>query len=80
MPQVHGSGIKTRAARLRAAGQAQVDKHLEAQIGQTHQVLMEPPRMGRTAQFAEVAFSSDQPEGQIVSAHITGHANGQLIA
>lgn len=79
MPQVHGKAIKARAARLRAAGDARVVDHLEAQVGLTHAVLMENPRMGRTAQFAEVVFASDQPEGQIVTARITGQDGAQLF-
>jgi threonylcarbamoyladenosine tRNA methylthiotransferase MtaB len=80
MPQVHGAAIKERAARLREAGEAQVEKHLRAQHGTTRKVLMENPRMGRTEQFTEVAFASDQAEGRIVTATITGHAGGQLTA
>ncbi|MEY1557799.1 tRNA (N(6)-L-threonylcarbamoyladenosine(37)-C(2))-methylthiotransferase MtaB [Yoonia sp. R2331] len=80
MPAVDGAVIKARAARLRAAGQAAVERHLAAQVGQTHAVLMENPRMGRTPQFAEVHFASDQPESQIVSARITGAADGKLVA
>lgn len=80
MPSVAGADIKARAARLRAAGAAQVDRHLGAQIGKTHRVLMESPRMGRTEQFTEVAFDTDQPEGQIVTALIAGRSGTQLIA
>ena len=80
MPQVNGTAIKDRAARLRLAGRAAVDRHLGAQIGRTHQVLMENPRMGRTEHFAEVAFGHDQPEGQIVTAEIIGSDGQQLIA
>ncbi|MGR3363412.1 MAG: MiaB/RimO family radical SAM methylthiotransferase, partial [Maritimibacter harenae] len=81
IPQkVNGAVIKDRAARLRAAGEAAVARHLDAQQGVTHTVLMENPRMGRTEHFAEVTFGSDQPEGQIVTARIAGQANGQLVA
>ena len=80
MPAVAGATIKDRAARLRNAGDAKVCEHLAAQIGQTHQVLMESPRMGRTAQFAEVTFETDQPEGQIVTAMITDQSGNQLRA
>ena len=80
MPQVNGAAIKTRAAALRAAGDAQVLAHLAAQQGQTHDVLMESARMGRTAQFAEVIFDSDQPESQIVRTQITGQSGTQLTA
>jgi len=80
MPQVDGASIRQRAALLRAAGEARVAVHLAAQVGRAHAVLMESPRMGRTAQFTEVRFNTDQPEGQIVRALIRGHAAGQLLA
>ncbi|GKY86588.1 tRNA (N(6)-L-threonylcarbamoyladenosine(37)-C(2))-methylthiotransferase MtaB [Sinisalibacter aestuarii] len=80
MPQVHGRAIRERAGRLRAAGEARVIRHLDQQIGKRHPVLMESPRMGRTAQFAEVVFASDQPEGQIVEALISGRDVAQLRA
>jgi threonylcarbamoyladenosine tRNA methylthiotransferase MtaB len=78
--QVNGNLIKDRAARLRAAGAARVRAHLTEQVGRTHKVLLENPRMGRTEQFTEVTFASDQPEGQIVTARITGHSTTQLSA
>jgi len=80
MPQVNGKAVKARAARLRAAGEQQVAQHLQAQVGRAHQILLENPRMGRTEQFTEVTFDTDQPEGQIVSASITGVAGHQLTA
>ncbi len=80
MPQVPGTAIRARAARLRAAGEAAVRRHLAGQQGRDHPVLMESLRMGRTEQFAEVLFDTDQPEGQIVEARITGLAGTQLLA
>jgi threonylcarbamoyladenosine tRNA methylthiotransferase MtaB len=80
MPAVQGGTIKDRAARLRAAGNAQVSAHLAQQVGQSHNVLMENPRMGRTEQFTEVHFETDQPESQIVQAVITGHTATHLVA
>jgi len=80
MPQVDGNAVKERAARLRAAGEARVARHLAAQQGKTHRILMESPRMGRTEQFTEVDFAAERPEGQIVTATITGHAGGRLQA
>ena len=76
--QVSGPTIKSRAAQLRAAGDAQVAKHLAAQIGKTHSILMENPHMGRTEQFTEVHFLTPQVEGNIVKATITGQAANQL--
>ena len=80
MPQVNGKLIKSRAAALRAAGERQVQKHLTAQIGKAHNILMENPNMGRTSQFAEVVFNTPQAEGAIVSARITGQDKNHLIA
>ncbi len=80
MPAVNGTAIKDRAARLRAAGDAQVARHLAAQIGTTHHILMENPRMGRTEQFTEVTFDTDQMESTIVAARITSVLNQQLTA
>ncbi|MDK3075026.1 tRNA (N(6)-L-threonylcarbamoyladenosine(37)-C(2))-methylthiotransferase MtaB [Sedimentitalea sp. JM2-8] len=78
--QVNGKTIKSRAARLRAAGDAQVARHLADQIGRTHSVLMESPRMGRTEQFTEVRFDAPRPEGEIVTARITGQTATALTA
>jgi threonylcarbamoyladenosine tRNA methylthiotransferase MtaB len=80
MPQVNGKAIKIRAAALREAGETQVQHHLQAQVGKTHQILMENPNMGRTEQFTEVSFAAPQAEGQIVSATILRAHNKQLIA
>ena len=80
MPAVNGADIKSRAARLRAAGDAAVSRHLSGQIGKTHRILMESPRMGRTEQFTEVTFDTDQPESRIITAKITGQTDSQLTA
>jgi threonylcarbamoyladenosine tRNA methylthiotransferase MtaB len=80
MPQVDGRAIKDRAARLRAAGAAQVTRHLAAQVGRGHKVLMESPQMGRTEQFTEVQFAAPRAEGQIVQAEITGATDTHLVA
>jgi threonylcarbamoyladenosine tRNA methylthiotransferase MtaB len=80
MPQVPGPEIKARAARLRAAGDQALSRHLVAQVGQTHRVLTEGPRLGRTEQFTEVAFAADQPEGTILLATITAQDGVRLLA
>ena len=80
MPQVNGTLIKQRAARLRDAGKAQVTAHLSAQIGTSHKILMENSNMGRTEQFCEVHFDTPQSEGSIVIATINGKTDNQLLA
>ena len=78
--KVDGNTIKARAARLRAAGEAAVSRHLAAQQGVTHRILMENPTMGRTEQFTEVDLSTPQAEGAIVTATITGQHGQRLVA
>ncbi|NNE51788.1 MAG: tRNA (N(6)-L-threonylcarbamoyladenosine(37)-C(2))-methylthiotransferase MtaB [Sulfitobacter sp.] len=80
MPVVDGRAIKDRARLLRAAGEAQVDRHLAAQVGRTHAILMESPTMGRTEQFTEVTFDAPRTEGAIVRARITGRSATRLAA
>ncbi|MEM1267477.1 MAG: tRNA (N(6)-L-threonylcarbamoyladenosine(37)-C(2))-methylthiotransferase MtaB [Pseudomonadota bacterium] len=80
MPQVEGRVVKARAARLRRLGVERVRLHLEQQIGRDHEVLMEAPRMGRTRQFAEVAFDSDQPVGRTIRARVAAHDGTRLLA
>ncbi|MGR3479398.1 tRNA (N(6)-L-threonylcarbamoyladenosine(37)-C(2))-methylthiotransferase MtaB [Salipiger marinus] len=78
--RVDGRVIKERAARLRAAGEAAVQRHLAAQQGVTHRILMEAPDMGRTEQFTEVTLCAPQTEGAIITATITGHDGARLTA
>ena len=80
MPQVDGTAIKARAARLRAAGRLAVSTHLAAQIGKSHPVLMESETMGRTPQFAEVRFDTPKPVGQVVQAEISAAHDDHLVA
>jgi threonylcarbamoyladenosine tRNA methylthiotransferase MtaB len=80
MPAVPGPIIKDRAARLRAAGDIQVQYHLSRQVGEVHKLLMESPDMGRTEQFAEVRVSSTQDTGTIVPLRITGTTGTVLTA
>ena len=80
MPQLPGPLIRDRAATLRAAGDAALARHLIAQTGQTHRILTESPRMGRTEQFTEVRFAADQPEGAIITATIAAQEAGTLQA
>ncbi|WP_347311869.1 tRNA (N(6)-L-threonylcarbamoyladenosine(37)-C(2))-methylthiotransferase MtaB [Defluviimonas sp. SAOS-178_SWC] len=78
MPQVRGPAIRERAARLRAEGDAALTRHLSAELGKAHRILTESAHMGRTEQFMEVAFATDQPVGAIVTARIAG-ADGRML-
>jgi threonylcarbamoyladenosine tRNA methylthiotransferase MtaB len=79
MPQVRGPEIKERAARLRGLGDAALGRHLTGQVGRTHRVLTEGPRLGRTEQFTEVSFETDQPEGTVREVVIRGQDGARLL-
>ena len=80
MPQLGGDVVRKRAAELRVAGQIALERHLAAQQGVVHEVLVEAPRMGRTAQFTEVRLAQEHPVGQILPMRICGHDRAQLLA
>ena len=80
MPQVASHETKSRAAALRKTGRLQVAKHLKAQVGRSHAILMENPNMGRTEQFSEVIFEQPQKESTIVMAQITSWRATHLTA
>ncbi|MBV0891158.1 tRNA (N(6)-L-threonylcarbamoyladenosine(37)-C(2))-methylthiotransferase MtaB [Paracoccus sp. Z118] len=80
MPRVSGPAIKERAARLRRVGDEVLRAHLQAQVGRSHRVLTEGPRLGRTEQFTEVAFDRDMPEGSLLDVAIRGHDGARLVA
>jgi threonylcarbamoyladenosine tRNA methylthiotransferase MtaB len=80
MPQLQGPLIRDRAARLRAAGDAALARHLQARIGTTQQVLTEGPRLARCPDFTEVAFTTDQPEGTLMTVRIAAVQDGRLQA
>ena len=72
MPQVPGPIRKERAARLRAAGQAAVARHLAGQVGRTTDVLVEREGLGRTPGFAEVRVAESIAPGTILRCRLTG--------
>ncbi|PCD76556.1 tRNA (N(6)-L-threonylcarbamoyladenosine(37)-C(2))-methylthiotransferase MtaB [Pseudothioclava arenosa] len=80
MPRVQGPAIKERAARLRAAGEAALARHLQAEVGQKRLVLTEGPRLARTEFFTEVSFDRDMPEGSLIEVEILGHDGARLRA
>jgi threonylcarbamoyladenosine tRNA methylthiotransferase MtaB len=72
MPQVHGTLIKERAARLREIGTKVLASYLESQHGRVVDVLVESGDKGRTPQFAEVSLDRECvfDPGSIVRTHI----------
>ena len=80
MPQLPRDVIKRRATALRQAGEAAVARHLESQIGKTHNVLMENEQMGRTEGFTPVLFPRPRQKGELVETTIKGVDGDHLVA
>src|SRR5712672_2675960 len=77
MPQVSGEVIKQRAKRLRATGEAALQRRLAFEIGATRQVLIESATQGRTEHFMPVAIAGETP-GAVRTLAIAGH-DGALL-
>jgi threonylcarbamoyladenosine tRNA methylthiotransferase MtaB len=80
MPQVARDIIKERARRLRQKGEGALRRHLDAQIGAEHRVLIESDDVGRTEQFTAVKLASSAEHGVILKRRMTGHDGRQLLA
>ncbi len=84
MPQLDRGLIKRRAERLRAAGDAALIRHLEAQIGKVLSGLVERAGTARADDFSEIRFEGEtdlgQILGQIMPMRITGHDGKRLTA
>ena len=80
MPQVRRDIIKDRARRLREKGEAALRRHLDAQVGATHRVLIESDDLGRTEHFTQIRLTAPIESGVIVDLTIAGHDGRQLLA
>ncbi|HEY4192838.1 MAG TPA: tRNA (N(6)-L-threonylcarbamoyladenosine(37)-C(2))-methylthiotransferase MtaB, partial [Mesorhizobium sp.] len=79
MPQVRREVVKSRAARLRAAGEAAYARHLKSLTGSRQSILIERDGIGRTEGFTMASVGIGSP-GEIVEATITGHDGARLLA
>ena len=81
MPQLDKALIKSRAANLRATGDAALAKHNQRHIGKQRRALIERGGVARLADFTQVAMSSDT-EGLVGAAlpiSIAAADNNKLI-
>ena len=77
MPQVNGNSIKQRAKRLRATGEAALQRRLASEIGATRDVLIESATQGRTEHFLPVAIAGETP-GTVRTLAIAGNDGARL--
>ena len=80
MPAVKGDVVKARAARLRAAGDVALARHLERQAGRVLKGLVERPGVARAEDFTEIAFSGDAAVGGVAELRVMGHDGKRLLA
>lgn len=79
MPPVKGPVIKDRARRLREAGDAALQRHLQRQVGRVLNGLVERDGFARADDFTEITFAGTAPVGEIVRIRITGVTGGQVV-
>jgi len=79
MPAVKGPVIRERAQRLREAGEAALQRHLQSQIGREVQLLVERNGLARTEQFTLTEIDFGEP-GEIVPARIVDATHRHLLA
>jgi threonylcarbamoyladenosine tRNA methylthiotransferase MtaB len=72
MPQVKGHIIKERAARLREAGQQNLERKLAHFIGREVTVLLETERHGHSEHFLKVFMDAPEAPGSIVKGLVRG--------
>ncbi|MCP9630570.1 tRNA (N(6)-L-threonylcarbamoyladenosine(37)-C(2))-methylthiotransferase MtaB [Rhodopseudomonas palustris] len=77
MPQLDGGVVRERAARLRAAAEAALQRRLAAEIGAVRDVLIESPTQGRTEHFIPVAIGGETP-GAVRRLTMAGHDGARL--
>ncbi len=72
MPQLSRTVIKARAARLRAAGDLALTRHLEGLVGRTLTGLVERVDLARGEDFTEIAFSGPAQIGKLMAFRVIG--------
>jgi len=84
MPQVPGDVRRERAARLRAAGEAALQRYFARQVGQNVRVLVERAQgasaFGHSEHFAPVQIASAADAGSVVTARISAFNSQHLLA
>ena len=79
MPAVSAAAVKDRAARLRAAGDAGLARHLDRHVGRRLDGLVERDGRARAADFTEIAFDGAAAVGSLARFEITGHDGRRAI-
>ncbi len=78
MPQVAKPVIKERAARLRAAGEAALHRHLARHLAREARILVERETIARLDDFTPIRLASPAMPGMLAKAKVTGIAGSML--
>ena len=78
MPQLHGSVVKERAARLREVATIRSQKFHEGLVGGAGHAIVEKDGEARLENFARVVFEGDARRGEIMKLAITGAAHDHV--
>jgi threonylcarbamoyladenosine tRNA methylthiotransferase MtaB len=77
MPQVDRQTVKSRAARLRAAADSALERHLDRSVGQRSELLVETMRdgkaVGKLPDFTDATLELPTPVGEIVPVQVLEH-------
>lgn len=79
MPQVPKPLVKERAARLRAKGEAALDRFLIGEVGRRRRVLVERGNRGHTEEFAPIRLAEPAPAGTLAMVAVTDMEAGLLV-
>jgi len=82
MPQVNGLVIKNRAKILREAGEKELQKYLQTQIGKTLNVIVEKNNIAKSENFLDVKLITKEnlKAGEILQVKVSGVESNFLVA
>ena len=79
MPQLNGTVVKQRAARLRKKGEQRLEAYLKSRRGHVVEVLVEREHIGRTPQFTEIRLDQLVTSGSVIRALVTGVSDDHML-
>lgn len=79
MSQVKGDIKKERANKLREAGEIELKKHLQKNIGKTLKAIVEKDKIARAEDFSEIKIESEFEIGSIVDVEVMGFLDNRLL-
>ncbi len=79
MPQVKGDIKKERANKLREAGEIELVKHLQKNIGETLKAIVEKDKIARAEDFSEIKITSEHEIGSVIDVEVVGLEENRLL-